>query len=29
MQNVNENIHEEEGLLEECNEDPFFNMFNM
>ena len=28
MQNVNEKVHEEEkeGLLEECDEDPFFNM---
>ena len=27
MQNVNEKIHEEEeGLLEECDEEPFFNM---
>ena len=27
MQNVNEKIHEEqEGLLEECDEDPFYNM---
>ena len=27
MQNVNEENHEEEeGLLEECDEDPFFNM---
>ena len=27
MQNVNEKIHqEEEGLLEECNEGPFYNM---
>ena len=25
-QNVNEKIHEEEGLLEECGEDPFYNM---
>ena len=24
-QNVNEKIHEE-GLLEECEEDPFYNM---
>ena len=27
MQNVNEKTHEEEkGLLEECKEDPFYNM---
>ena len=27
MQNVNEKIHEEEErLLDECNEDPFYNM---
>ena len=26
IQNVNEDIHEEEGLLEECEEDPFYNM---
>ena len=27
MQNVNEKVHEEEeGLLEECEEDPFYNM---
>ena len=27
MQNVNEKIHEEEkGLLQECDEDPFYNM---
>ena len=27
MENINEKIHkEEEGLLEECDEDPFFNM---
>ena len=27
MQNVNEKVHEEEdGLLEECVEDPFCNM---
>ena len=27
MQNVNEETHEEEeGQLEECNEDPFYNM---
>ena len=26
MQNVNEKIHEEDGLLEECDEDPFYNM---
>ena len=27
MQNVNEKIHEEEeGLLEEWDEDPFYNM---
>ena len=27
MQNLNEKIHEEEkGLLEECDEDPFYNM---
>ena len=25
-QNVNEKIHEDEGLLEECDEDPFYNM---
>ena len=27
MQNVNEKIHEEDGLLEECDEDPFYNMY--
>ena len=26
MQNVNQKIHEEEELLEECDEDPFYNM---
>ena len=26
MQNVNEKFHEEEGLLEECDKDPFYNM---
>ena len=27
MQNVNEKIHEEEeGLLAECDKDPFYNM---
>ena len=26
MQNANAKIHEEEGLLEECDEDPFYNM---
>ena len=27
MQNVNEKIHEkEEGLIKECDEDPFYNM---
>ena len=25
MQYVNEKIHEEDGLLEECDEDPFYN----